>query len=108
MAHRKMYVTDAGAGFYRTRMLSAGDPVTLSGPEARLQLRLGNVVAKKPQAPKVEAPAPVEPIPTVGEVLTAQVVETKPSPSPARGKVTRTTRKRGEGANPQPSPSGKL
>jgi hypothetical protein len=36
MAHRKMILTAKGAQVYRTRMLSAGDPVTLGGGDARL------------------------------------------------------------------------
>lgn len=61
MAERQYFVTDAGATFYRTRMLSAGDPIRLNGPNARLQLKLGNVTAKKPAKAKpepVSAPPP--------------------------------------------------
>jgi len=36
MAHRKMLLTAKGAQVYRTRMLNAGDPVTLGAGDARL------------------------------------------------------------------------
>ena len=58
MAHKQFYVTEAGTKYYRTRMLSAGDPVTLSAPEARLQLALGHVAGNPPRRPKAAAPAP--------------------------------------------------
>ena len=43
MAHKRMAVTEKGAGFYRTRMMRAGEPVTLSGPQSRLYEALGYV-----------------------------------------------------------------
>lgn len=79
MAHKQFYVTDAGASFYRTRRLSAGDPITLSSPEARLQLALGHVAGNPPRRP---ATKPV--IPTVDEVLGAEVVEPAPKKAPAK------------------------
>jgi hypothetical protein len=41
MAHKKMIVTAAGAQNYRTRALTAGDPITLSGADARLFAKIG-------------------------------------------------------------------
>lgn len=41
MAHRKMILTEQGAQVYRTRMLSAGDPVTLGASDARLFAKHG-------------------------------------------------------------------
>lgn len=41
MADKNLILTDAGAARYRTRMLTAGDPVTLPGPKARLFRALG-------------------------------------------------------------------
>lgn len=55
MAHKKMTAT--GPLRYGTRMLQAGDAVTLSGPQARLYEALGKV--EPPQrAKKRPAPAP--------------------------------------------------
>lgn len=83
MAHRKMILTEAGAQVYRNRMLTAGSPVTLSAGDARLFAKHGWATAKAKRAAK--APESVEPvIPTVEEVLAAEVVE---SPEPrARGR----------------------
>lgn len=39
MAHRKMIATRTGR--YGTRMLTADEPVTMSGPDARLAMALG-------------------------------------------------------------------
>ena len=50
MAHRKMILTETGAKVYRTRMLSAGDPVMLGASDARLFERYG--WANAPNAPK--------------------------------------------------------
>lgn len=47
MAHRKVYST---GGRYGTRMMTAGEPLTLSGPAARLALALGKVTDKRPRA----------------------------------------------------------
>lgn len=41
MADKNLILTEAGATRYRTRMLTAGDPVTLPGPKARLFRALG-------------------------------------------------------------------
>lgn len=41
MADKNLILTEAGAPRYRTRMLTAGDPVTLPGPKARLFRALG-------------------------------------------------------------------
>lgn len=41
MARKEMILTDAGAARYRTRMLSAGDPIVLDGPAARLYGKIG-------------------------------------------------------------------
>lgn len=54
MAHRKMILTEAGAAVYRTRMLSAGDPVRLGASDARLFAKHGWATeklkrAKRPQ-----------------------------------------------------------
>lgn len=46
MAHRKMILTEEGAQIYRTRMLSAGDPVTLGASDARLFAKHGWATAK--------------------------------------------------------------
>jgi hypothetical protein len=54
MAHKRMALTGKGADLYRTRMMRAGEPVTLSGPKARLFEALGYVEeaphrARRPQ-----------------------------------------------------------
>jgi hypothetical protein len=62
MAHRDMKLTEAGALGYRTRMLSAGDTVSLPAPTARLFRALkwaeepGESVA--PVSPPAPPPAP--------------------------------------------------
>lgn len=53
MAHRKMILTEAGAAFYRTRMLSAGDPVMLGANDARLFTKHGWATAEPAKAAKV-------------------------------------------------------
>jgi hypothetical protein len=70
MAHKKMILTEAGAQVYRTRMLSAGAPVTLGASDARLFEKHG--WAEEPKRGR-KAAAPI--IPTVEEVLSAKVVE---------------------------------
>lgn len=65
---RTMYVTKRGEPFYRTRMLRAGDPVTLTDPIARAYEAVGYVTKDAP-AKKVEMPV-VEPV--------------KPAPKPRR------------------------
>jgi hypothetical protein len=54
MVHKKMTITAAGAQNYRTRALTAGDPVTLSASDARLFAKIGwaeepRRKAKRPQ-----------------------------------------------------------
>lgn len=77
MASKKLILTEKGVARYRTRMMQAGDPVTMDGPSARLWQQMGwatEAPAKRARAVKAE---PV--IPAVEEVLTAEVVEdTKP------------------------------
>lgn len=80
MAHRQFYLTPAGAGFYRTRMLSAGDPILLSGPESRLQMKLGNVEATKPRA-RAAIGRPAGPSVTTGSG-NAVLDTSKPAPPP--------------------------
>lgn len=81
MALTKSFVTEKGAAFYRTRMLSPGDSITLNGPSSRLGLALGYLTK--------EAPAKA-PILTVEEALTAEVVEDKPAPKPKAAPRKRT------------------
>ena len=50
MAHKNMVLTEGGAQRYKTRMLSAGHPVTLSGPEARLYQAMGWAEEKRKRA----------------------------------------------------------
>jgi hypothetical protein len=59
---------------YGTRMLQAGDTIELTQPRARIYSALGYV---KPHNPK-KAAKPI--IPTVDEVLSAEVVEPKKKP----------------------------
>ena len=47
MAHRKVYAT---GGRYGTRMMTAGEPLILPGPAARLALALGKATDKRPRA----------------------------------------------------------
>lgn len=86
MAHRKMILTEKGAsrGFYRTRMLKAGDALTMDGPTASMNLRMGWAEEPPVKRAKKAKPAKQEEtvIPTVDEVLTAEVVE-EPAETPA-------------------------
>lgn len=84
MAHKQFYVTEAGTKYYRTRMLSAGDPVTLSAPEARLQLALGHVAGNPPRRPKAAAPAP-SPTPAPAAAPSPTPAD-KPKKAPAKRK----------------------
>lgn len=72
MAHKKMVMTEAGAMHYRTRALSAGDPITLSGGDARLFAKIGwaeepkrrtrkapPVIADEPETEVVWTPSPL-------------------------------------------------
>jgi hypothetical protein len=63
MAVKTFYVTrDMRHPLYRNRMLRAGEPLELSGPDASLYKRLGAISDEKPQAKaearKAETPAP--------------------------------------------------
>lgn len=58
---------------YGTRMMRAGDPVTMDGPTSRLYTALAAISAEKPKAARA-APAPVE----------EAVTETAPKPAPKR------------------------
>ena len=64
MAMRTLYATkDMRDPLYRTRMLKAGQPIELSGPDARLYLHLGVATDKKParaQAPAAETETKAE------------------------------------------------
>lgn len=70
---------------YGTRMLKAGDPVDLNGPQAKLFRALGAVSPKKPTrtelaAPRIEA--------AVVPAITTETVPPKPK-APARKRTTR-------------------
>ncbi len=56
MAHRKMVLTETGARVYRTRMLRAGDPVTLGASDARLFAKHGwaHEPAKRARRPQLD------------------------------------------------------
>lgn len=82
MAHRKMALTEKGAarGFYRTRMMKAGDVLSMDAPTAKFNERLGWAEP----APAKRAKKPTEAvIPTFDEVLSAEVVE-EPAKKPRR------------------------
>jgi hypothetical protein len=55
MAHREVIATRTGR--YGTRMLTAGDALTLSGPAARAMIALGRA-EEKPRRARRAAPAP--------------------------------------------------
>lgn len=59
MADKSLKVIRSGR--YGTRMLTAGDPLTLSGPKARAAIALGWVEEAKPRKTNPAAPAPVVP-----------------------------------------------
>jgi len=85
MAHRKL--TAKKSFRYGTRMLTAGDPVTMSGPQARLHGHLGNVgdgpAGAQPRARKPAAPAPVAPAPAPAPAAPAPVATTPPADTAA-------------------------
>lgn len=58
MAHREVIPTRSGR--YGTRMLTAGEPITVSGPLAREMIALNRAVASdgRPRRAKIAAPAP--------------------------------------------------
>ena len=56
MAHRTVYATESGR--YGTRMLTAGEPLYLSGPAARAILALGRATNTAPRTKRVQAVAP--------------------------------------------------
>lgn len=58
MAHREVYPTKSGR--YGTRMLTAGEPTTVSGPLAREMLALGRATVEKPKKAKPEPAEPVD------------------------------------------------
>jgi hypothetical protein len=55
MAHRKVFATENGR--YGTRMLTAGDEMTLSGPAARAMIALGRASGEPPVRHRQPAPA---------------------------------------------------
>jgi hypothetical protein len=72
MARQTFYVTrDMKHPLYKTRMLTAGQPLDLDASAARLYRQLG--VDMSDEKPKGKA------IPTVKQVLTAEVAEEKPN-----------------------------
>lgn len=86
MARQTFYLHRAQRDpLYKTRMLQAG-PIELDASAARLYRRLG--VELSEEAPKRAAKAP---IPTVDEVLTAEVKE---APKKAAPKRKRTAKKK--------------
>lgn len=92
MAHKSMTLTERGAQVYRTRALQAGDPVTLSGSDARLFAKHGWAEERTRKARKVAEPVEIAPIPTVEEVLSAEVVE-EPAAEPPKPKKPAAKRK---------------
>jgi len=56
MAHRKLILTERGAQVYRTRMLSAGEPVTLGASDARLFEKHGwaTIPVKRAKRPQLD------------------------------------------------------
>jgi hypothetical protein len=88
MAHRQFYASRPFR--YGNRMLTAGDPVSLSGPDARLFTKMGMVVERKPRpvraAPATRAVEPPPPIKTeiepekVAEPAPISVAEEAPTP----------------------------
>ena len=50
--NRKMTLTETGANRYRTRMMSAGDPVTMDGPSSRMWERMGWATEYRPRLAK--------------------------------------------------------
>jgi hypothetical protein len=89
MATRTFYATRdmKNPTGYGTRMLRAGDPVDLNGPQARLYKALGVISPTKPTkadlaAPQVEA--------AVVPAITTETVAPKPKPAPRK----RTTRRK--------------
>lgn len=90
MAHRKLYLTETGAQVYRTRMLSAGDPVTLGARDARLFEKHGWAEERR-RARRAAEPEPI--IPTVDEVLNAEVVDA-PAPQSKKAAPKRATRRK--------------
>jgi len=81
MAHRKL--TAKKSFRYGTRMLTAGDPVTMSGPQARLHGHLGNVgegpTRAQARARKRAAPAPAPAAPSPAPAAPAPAVSTPPA-----------------------------
>lgn len=76
MAIQKLYVIKPFK--YQHRMLTAGDPVEMSGPDARLYEHLGKVSEKKPRVPRAVVPA-----------ATTDVSEPSEAPKPKRKRTRR-------------------
>lgn len=90
MAHRTVYAAETGR--YGTRMLTAGDPLTLSGPNARAMVALGRATDKKPKRVKVEqaeAPAEETATETAPVEVVAEPVKAEAKPAKRRGKAKR-------------------
>lgn len=60
MAHKEVYPTRTGR--YGTRMLTAGEPVLVSGPTARAMIALGRAADEAPQRVKVAKQPEPEPV----------------------------------------------
>lgn len=87
MATKQFYAT--GAFKYNHRMLSAGDPVELDGPSARLFTALGKISPTKPASGgRIEAAPPI-----VGETPGESLVRATKAPR-KRAAAKRTRRKK--------------
>jgi hypothetical protein len=93
MAHRTFYVTrDQRHPLYKTRMLTAGQEITLSASAARLFGQLGAELSEEApkRAAKVEAPQPVEEAaPAPAPTPKAEAPEPTAKKAPAKRKATR-------------------
>ncbi len=90
MATKRYYAT--GAFRYQTRMLTAGDPVELDGPNARLFTALGKVSPDKPRTVRPTPPVIATLTATtdeVGQVASVVPPSSAPITTPASPKIAR-------------------
>lgn len=84
-------------GRYRSRMMQVGDRLTLRGTNARIWAKVGKIYTNGPRLRPVSGETVKAIIPTVEEVLSAEVVEEAPkaeAPKPAPKKTPPKPRKK--------------
>ena len=104
MVHRRIFATETGR--YGTRMLTAGDAMTVTGPRARALIALGLASERKPRKPKPQLDHDGDGRP--GGSLKRAVPPPPPPPAPpAAGELSTLRKAYEEKFGKKPSPAWK-